>query len=183
MINKINTIKEQIKWNNQLSEHKKDIKTLIKIIKEESTGNAIVLLVDLLKNADKPEQLKFLIKSADARAGYKLGELLGFKLSKESFTWYDKPVDEDLSKIRKYLEDFEILRDKSIEHLAENFMNSISNDPLFCFDKVPDDQEEKIKFVNILVKNSPIFKEVKDEKFKKSNDELRGMIENTLVIG
>ncbi len=179
--NKINTIKEQIKWNNRLSGHKKDIKTLIEIVKEESTGNAIGLLVDLLKNADKSEQLKFIIKAADARAGYKLGELLGFKLRKDIFTWYDMPVDTNIEKINEYLEEFERLRDQSIEQLIENFMNSISNDPLFCFDKIPDDKEEKIKFADILLNINPLLEWVKDAKFEKINDELKSTEKNISI--
>ncbi len=173
LINKINTIKEQINWNNQLSKHKKDIKTLIKIVKEESTGNAIGLLVDLLKNAGESEQLKFLIRAADARAGYKLGELLGFKLRKESFTWYDMPVDNNLAKIKKYLEEFEILRDISIEQLTENFMNSISNDPLFCFDEILYETKERLKFDKILSETNNLLKWIKDAKLEKTSDEIK----------
>ncbi|NJD77852.1 MAG: hypothetical protein FIB08_12280 [Candidatus Methanoperedens sp.] len=235
------TLDEQIKWNCQLGKHKKDIKKLIKLIKEESTGKAINLLVELLKTATQSDQLKFFIKAADARAGYKLGELLGFKLKQDSFVWFDMPVQEEVflfaweeipgnsneklkkllresfgtnwvntaiidkidnskaikvftgnnflylrlnnektkvnlqiddggtdefdakiengnlniydnfNQIKRFLKEFEKLRDESIEELIKNFEKSINNEPLFCFDKILG--EHRNRFIDFLITN------------------------------
>lgn len=118
----------QVKWIEQLENQRGNIKTLLKIIKEESTGKAITILVELLKTATTHEQLKFLIPAANARVGYKLGELLGFRLrlkadGETKLTWYDKPVSNDLTTIRDFLVKFERLRDESIEELIIAFKN------------------------------------------------------------
>lgn len=87
-INDIQTKKQllntQIKWIEQLEKQHENIKALLTIIKEDSTGKAIVFLAELLRTAKTSEQLKFLIQAANSRVGYKLGELLGFKLKLKS---------------------------------------------------------------------------------------------------
>ncbi len=100
-INDIQTQKQllntQIKWIEQLEKQQGNIKGILKIIKEASTGKAIVLLVELLKTAKNPEQLKFLIQAVNSRVGYKLSELLGFKLKLKSpylFSWDEIPEND-----------------------------------------------------------------------------------------
>lgn len=95
----------QIKWIEQLENQHGNIKTLLKIIREESTGKAIVILAELLGTAKTSEQLKFLIQAANSRVGYKLGELLGFKLKLKSpylFNWDEIPGNAE-NKLKEFL--------------------------------------------------------------------------------
>ena len=109
-INDIQTNKQllntQIKWIEQLEKQQGNIKDILKIIKEASTGKAIVLLAELLITAKKPEQLKFLIQAVNSRVGYKLSELLGFKLKLKSpylFSW-DEIQENNYRCLKEFLE-------------------------------------------------------------------------------
>ncbi len=68
-------------------------------------------------------------------------------MKQESFTWYDKLVEDNFAQIKTFLDKFEKSRDIAIEELIKKFNNSICNNPLFCFNEIPSSNKHLIDFL------------------------------------
>lgn len=116
-------LNNQIDWLEKLKERKEDIPGILKILKETSTGTAVVLLSNLFKET-KDENWLWLCKFTNARMGFPLSELLGLKLEQDSLKWYGKPLYNSADAARGFFDSFEKLRNDAHEELSRKFIES-----------------------------------------------------------
>jgi len=95
-------------------EHLKNLKhrdyfipDLLSIIRDASTGRAVVKSAEVLQKADNIEDLMWLIKFVNSRTGFNMAELLGLTVEHEEVKWYEKKVVK-ISDHKDYMKIFEL---------------------------------------------------------------------------